>query len=141
MGRPSKYSPKLVELICSGIANGESLRAVCRDIEIDPGTVCGWLAKFADFADRYRVAKEAQADVYAEDIIDYARRVTDPLTDLERLTPEQAKVAIAARQWAAGKTLPKKYGDRVQNDNTHTVLMGDILKQIDGKTRGLPTSD
>jgi hypothetical protein len=127
----------MVADICSGIANGASLRAVCRELEIDPGTVCGWLAKDQDFADQYRVAKEAQADVYAEDIIEYARRVTDPTEDKERLTPEQAKVAIAARQWAAGKTLPKKYGDKLVTENTTTnyVIADKPMSQDDWEAK------
>lgn len=92
-------------------------------MDLEPGTVCGWLAKDQAFADQYRVAKEAQADVYAEDIIEYARRVTDPTVDSERLTPEQAKIAIAARQWSAARTQPKKYGDKLQTENVTTTYV------------------
>lgn len=90
--------------ICSWIASGKSLRAYCIRPET-PGltTVFKWLSKYPAFANQYTLAREAQADAYADEIADIADNEADP---------NKARVRIDARKWAAGKMRPKKYGER-----------------------------
>ncbi len=42
-GRPTRYTPKVAADICTRLAEGESLRAICKD-DAMPGlrTVMGW---------------------------------------------------------------------------------------------------
>jgi hypothetical protein len=54
-----------------GLGLGESLREICRDEDMpDKSTVMRWLALHQEFRDQYAGAREAQADYYAEEIIE-----------------------------------------------------------------------
>lgn len=101
------------------IAEGKSLRA----IEAMRGmpsktTVMRWLNDDEEFRDQYARAKDEQADVLFEDVLDIA----------DNATPEEVAVArlrIDARKWMAGKLRPKKYGDKV--DLTHANPDGSAI--------------
>jgi hypothetical protein len=107
-GRPV-YSDELAETICQRIANGEGLRAICRDDDM-PGrqTVLDWLndEKYAAFRAKYARAREAQADFLDEAMADVA----------DNATPENVQVArlrVDTMKWRASKLAPKKYGDKL----------------------------
>lgn len=108
-GRPSAYSDELADTICERMANGESLRNICRDDGFpDRNTVLRWLAKqeHAEFAAKYARAREAQADYLAEDMQDVA----------DGAKPEDVQVArlrVLTMQWRASKLAPKRYGDKL----------------------------
>ena len=54
------YTPALADAICKRIAEGESLRAICRDPDMpSEGTVRDWAREDRDgFGARYRLARE-----------------------------------------------------------------------------------
>lgn len=58
-GRPSLYSPEVVERLCGRLANAESLRSICRDSGM-PGlrTVLGWVVTKPEFRRQYDLARE-----------------------------------------------------------------------------------
>ena len=111
-----------------------------------------WLAQDRDgFAARYRWAREIGSDIMADEMVDIAddRRgdwivrhkrdgTTEAILDPERIN--RARVRIETRRWRASKTLPRVYGDRPDPSATHDRTDGwaDLLKAVDGKTRGLP---
>lgn len=111
MGRPSDFTQETADAICELIADGMSLRAICRD-EAFPAksSVFKWLGQHEAFADQYERAREAQADSMADDIADIADR-----SDID---PNDKRVRIDARKWLAGKLRPKKYGDKVTAELT-----------------------
>lgn len=106
-GRPSLYTPKLAQEICDRVAEGESMRSICVCEGMpDRKTVLRWLESYPEFAAKHARAREAQADVMDERIMDEA----------EAATPEMANVArlrIDAFKWRAGRLAPKKYGDKL----------------------------
>lgn len=108
MGRPSKFTPKLADEICERIANGESLRSICRSEEMPhAGTVCRWLADDNKaFREQYERARDAQADVLADEILD----ISDG--DSDDADPQRDRLRVDARKWVASKLKPKKYGDK-----------------------------
>lgn len=111
MARPSSFNAALAEDICAKIADGQSLRAICKDEEYpDRSTVFRWLADpiNTDFRDQYARAREASADADADDIAYYARRAADG-----KIEPAAARAAIDGLKWSAGKRKPKVYGDKV----------------------------
>jgi hypothetical protein len=112
-GRPSDYTPEIVDAICERLIEGESLVQICR-YENMPGysTIMGWLNKHAEFADKYARAREAQADYLADDII----RIADESEDAQK-----ARLQVDARKWKASKLAPKKYGDKLDLSATHNV--------------------
>jgi hypothetical protein len=105
-GRPTDFTQEIADAICERLADGESLRSICRDQHMPTkGCVFRWLSDNKDFADQYTRAREAQADSHIDDIVDIA--------DDKGLDPNDKRIRIDARKWSAGKMRPKKYGDKV----------------------------
>jgi len=104
-GRPSDFTPETANDICERLAEGESLRTICADEHMPSRpTVRRWLSQHEDFRSQYAHAREEQADVYAERIVDEAEAATD--ASLGRLKMDALK-------WAASKLAPKRYGDKL----------------------------
>lgn len=132
VGRPSLFGAEVASTICSRIADGESLREICRDDAMpDKATVLRWLGAHEEFRDQYARAREAQADYFADEILEIAddgsndwmlRKVGEE--EIEVANHEhisRSKLRVDARKWLMSKMAPKKYGDR-----TETVLSGSI---------------
>jgi len=121
MARPSRYTLKLADEICERLAEGESLRRICRDEHMpNKATVFRWLGLHTSFRDQYARAREAQADALADEILDIADDgLNDSYEDDEgnRRTDHdviaRSKLRVDARKWIASKLKPKVYGDRV----------------------------
>ena len=108
-GRPSGYSEEVAGTICQEIMEGKSLRTICARKDMpSASTVYAWLGQYPGFQDMYAHAREIQADVLADEILEIA----DSEIDTNR-----ARVMIDTRKWLAGKLRPKKYGDRVALDH------------------------
>lgn len=109
MARPSSYSEEIAERICDGLMDGRSMRQICEDDGMPHrSTVLRWMAENEAFAAKCAHARELQADLMDDKILEVA----------EACTPASApadKVKIAAYQWRASKLAPKKYGDKVQH--------------------------
>ncbi|ELY3709794.1 DNA packaging protein [Cronobacter sakazakii] len=132
-GRPSDYTEELAEIICLRLAEGESLRSVCRDEGMpSKQTVLRWLARNESFRAQYVRAKEEGAEAIAEELFDIA---DDGSNDwMEKLDKDgeaigyqlngehvqRSKLRIDTRKWYLSKILPKKYGDRIQHDQSIT---------------------
>jgi transposase len=110
-GRPSLYTQKLAEEICARLADGESLRAICRDDHMpDRSTVLRWEDAHEDFAAKCARARNWQADHEFDRMHEIECGVLDGSID-----PQSARVVLSSKQWRASKLAPKKYGDRVTN--------------------------
>jgi hypothetical protein len=57
-GRPTKYSPKLCELLPAMFANGESVVEVCAELGIHKDTFFQWVKEYPDFSDSYKKGQE-----------------------------------------------------------------------------------
>lgn len=109
-----KIDPEIFTTIFGKIADGESLRSICRQEGMPAtGTFFVWLAKDPLLQERYARAREAGADADAEDVTDIAKRTLSGEFD-----PQSARVAIDALKWAAGKKRPKVYGDRASLEHS-----------------------
>lgn len=126
VGAPSTFSPGIAAVICTRIAEGESLREIVKTEGMpDRTTVYDWLIRHPDFAHQYTRAREEQADTLADEIIAIADEqpeiivVTDKKTGaviehkLDNAFLQWQKNRIDARKWTAMKLKPKKYGDRM----------------------------
>ncbi|ELQ6121953.1 DNA packaging protein [Cronobacter sakazakii] len=132
-GRPSDYTEELAEIICLRLAEGESLRSVCRDEGMpSKQAVLRWLARNGSFRAQYVRAKEEGAEAIAEELFDIA---DDGSNDwMEKLDKDgeavgyqlngehvqRSKLRIDTRKWYLSKIMPKKYGDRIQHDQSIT---------------------
>ena len=124
-GRPSLYTEALAAKICQRLAEGKSLRSICRDDAMPAiSTVMGWLfdGDHDDFQEQYARAREAQAEVRADEIVDIADDDTNDFTadkdgklvaDHEHI--QRSRLRVDARKWIAAKLLPKRYGDKLQH--------------------------
>ena len=116
-----EFSQELFDAICDRIANGESLRSICKDADMpNAGSVCRWMAQDESglLGEQYARARQAQAEVIADEVVDIADSEEDPA---------KARVRIDARKWYAGKMKPKVYGDKI--DVNHS---GEIARPITG---------
>ncbi len=113
-GRPSRYTPELAAVICERLAEGESLRSICADKAM-PGlsTVMGWLFddKHEGFPEQYARAREAQAELRADEITDISDGVQHGASE----AVQAARLRVDARKWIAAKLLPKRYGNKLQH--------------------------
>lgn len=127
-GRPSDYSLEITTAICVRLGLGESLREICRDEKMpDKATVMRWLAQHAEFRYQYAGAREAQADYYAEEIIEIADDGTNDWMQRQRGEGQseevenkevlnRSRLRVDTRKWLMARMAPKKYGDRVMQE-------------------------
>lgn len=133
MGRPTVFSDQIATVILVRIAEGESLRAICRDEGMpDRSTVFRWLAdpERKNFCDQYASAREYQADSLVEETLEIAddgsndwmeRRGEDGQGEGWRVNGEhiqRSRLRVDARKWFASKVAPKKYGDKQTTELT-----------------------
>jgi len=106
IGRPSEYSEDKAAEICGRLAEGESLKSICRsDTMPDIKTVYRWMMANEAFRHQYACAREDQADTMADEMID----ISDNLTE----DAASRRVRVDTRKWVASKLKPKKYGDKI----------------------------
>jgi len=126
LGRPTDFTEEIAEKICLLLAEGESLRAVCRMEDMpDKSTVFRWINKNDTFRDQYARAKEQGALVWAEEIIEIADDGTNDYMEkidkdgnsvgyqLNGEHVQRSRLRIDSRKWLLSKLIPKKYGDKV----------------------------
>lgn len=108
MGRPSKYTSEIAAEICRRLADGETLRTICRDL---PGatesTVRGWVLDeitAPGFAAHYARARNLGLDAMADEILDIA----------DQGESDRARLQVEARKWYLSKLAPKRYGERLE---------------------------
>ena len=58
VGRPTTYNEEIASLICARMADGESLRSICRDDAMPAlSTVFLWVSKHSEFSEQYKKDK------------------------------------------------------------------------------------
>lgn len=145
-GRPSKYCPEVVELICERVATHDvglrRLTDMYDDIP-DKVTINIWRRKYPEFRSRYAQAKCEQIEFLTEDLLDIADDSTNDWMEIYdkdneciswRLNGEhiqRSRVRIDTRKWLACKLLPKIYGDKQQIENKVTVSHEESLKELE----------
>lgn len=140
-GRPSEYSEEVALAVCERIADGESLRSVCRDDAMPAkSTIFKWLSQQQAFADQYARAMEARADAMFEDILEIA---DDKSQDVKIVGEDErevcntefvqrARLRVDARKWMLGKMSPKKYGEKLDLSHGGDVGLTVNIKRFSG---------
>ena len=102
----TRYTPEFAEKVCERMAEGASLREVCRDNGMPESSVRQWVRDDRDgFAARYQAARALQAESWSDQIIEIGNR--------EDLDPQDKRVRCDNLKWLMSKLLPKRYGDRL----------------------------
>ncbi len=135
VGRPTTFSKEIAETICARMAEGESLRSICRDHYMPHrSSVYQWLRKNAAFADLYTQARERLVEHWADEILNIADDVTtDYITKVGRNGHEyeavdqehiqRSRLRVDTRKWLMSKLAPWKYGDRVEHEHLGVVTV------------------
>ena len=128
-GRPEIYSQEIADLICAEISStSKSLRTICKaDWMPCVATVLKWLREDTNgFLAQYTRAKEEQADLLIEEMIDISDDGSNDFMtivkgDMEyesenKEVTNRSKLRVETRKWIASKLKPKKYGDKIQTE-------------------------
>lgn len=143
IGRPTEYNTDVADSICARIADGESLRSICRCSDMPSmSMVMRWLGVHQYFREQYARAREEQADKIFDELLeiaddgrnDWIEKEQGSVVDHEHVS--RSKLRIDTRKWMLARMAPKKYGDA-----TNIKLSGDsenplnvLLSEISGNT-------
>ncbi len=143
-GRPTKYTEELATEICARLANGESLRSICRDDGMpDERRVREWALNLQHpFAPQYARAREIAYHGMADDLLEIAddgandwmlRNAGDnPGYDANGEHLQRSRLRVDTRKWMLSRMLPKIYGDLI----TQTLNAGEgwdkVLSSLTG---------
>jgi hypothetical protein len=133
MAGVTTYTREVAALICQRMADGESLRQICRDESMPClSTVLKWSREIPEFSQHYAQAREALLEHWAEEINeiaddgsnDWVRRETaqgrvEIVVDAEHIA--RSRLRVDTRKWLLSKLLPKRFGD-----STEVTLNGTI---------------
>jgi len=142
-GRPTVYTDKLGQKICSLKARGISIDRMCRtypDLP-DPTTIGLWIAenRFPAFSHMYRRASAVCDELMADGLIDLAdapvaMQRTERETKDGRIIVEeridagavnQLKHRLGVRQWWLSRRMPERFGDFLhlikKEETKHTI--------------------
>lgn len=125
-GRPELFNQELADKVLEAIATSQkSLRTICSE-EGMPSvtTVLKWLREDKNgFATQYARAKEEQADLLVEDMLDIADDGTNDFMTItkgdisynveDKEVTNRSKLRVETRKWIASKLKPKKYGEKI----------------------------
>jgi hypothetical protein len=102
----TRYTREFADEVCRRLAEGASLREVCRDHGIPESSVRQWVRDNRDnFSVRYQTARVLQVEAWGDLIIEIGNR-----DDLD--APEK-RVRIDSLKWLMSRIVPKKWGDRL----------------------------
>jgi len=102
----TRYTRAFADEVCTRMAEGTSLREVCRDNGMPESTFRQWIRDDRDgLAARYQAARVLQVESWSDQILELANR-----DDLE---PNDKRVRVDALKWLMSKLVPKKWGERL----------------------------
>ena len=148
MGRPSIYSQELAATICDRLIYGEGLRAICRDDAMPSiSTVIDWIKNKDDFSAQYAKARELQAELLLDEILEIADDSSQDTIDTANgkiANTEfiaRSRLRVDTRKWAMGK-MSRKFNDKIIQEVTGAN--GDpislLLTQVQGNSLGVSQS-
>lgn len=116
MTRPSKYTPEVVDRICEGLSEGNSLRQLCRQEGMPSrATILRWINDKPKFREQYQEACQFRAECIMDEMIDIAddasrdwkqvgnRRV------LDKAVIRRDRIRLETRKWALPRMQLKKH--------------------------------
>ena len=137
IGRPSEYNPIIANKICDLVATHTyGINKLIRMYGLpDDMTISRWRFEHDDFDGQYARAKQRQAQLIAEqlvDMCDIAVNVNEHGHDtVDSGVVALLRVKVDAIKWQASKLVPKLYGDKVQTEVTIVVKHEDALGALE----------
>jgi hypothetical protein len=145
-GRPTKHTKQIADKICEQLAQGFTLREVCKSEEFPAeSTVRLWALEDRDgFSAQYARAREIGYQTMADELLEIS---DDGRNDwMERNGEDdrgwvangehmgRSRLRVDTRKWLLSKALPKLYGEKV----TTTHEAGDTLGALLGSISDMP---
>ncbi len=120
-GRPTKYSPATVKLVCEGISKGMPFKYAAARAGISTDTLCTWRNTYPEFSD---AIKRAEADAI--------------YVNLERIDQAANKGDTASAKWLLEHRYPEDFArsrveikQEVEGHLNHEIIISpEVLAQI-----------
>ena len=129
--RAAHYTNRIANDICEGIVMGKSLQEALNDIGfLAPNivTVYKWLDLYPEFREKYERARQLQADLQADSMLEMSRSVIK-----EPKAATAYRVAVDILKWQAAVRNPGKYGKTIDESGKNKPLDPAKL-QLKGKS-------
>ena len=127
-GGPCQYERAIAEEICARVSTGETLAEVLRSDKRYPPRSTWWdwcVAKRDGLDERYRIARQGQAEAWADRIVSVASKTregtvtTDGPKGTEVRTGDMVdarRLEVDALKWIIGRTHAGQFGDKVKTE-------------------------
>lgn len=135
-GRPTDYTKELGDKICSGIAEGKSLKKITEADDSLPTltTIFNWLRVHKEFLDNYTCAKEQGTEAWHEELTELGEEVIRKSQEVDAKSSNAVVQAYKLKadnmKWSMSKMKPKKYGDKLDMTTNGKDLPSPILPVI-----------
>ena len=147
IGRPSTFTPQLVDELCERLASGQSQNAISKRPGMPAAiTISEWMADTKNpekvaFAAKYVRAREAGYQILASEILEIANtpivgRKTKLNADGEVVEVtesdmiEHRRLQVDTRKWFLSKVLPKMYGDKLDVAHSGEVAVTLVVNRL-----------
>lgn len=132
IGRPTIFTPELMDKICHELSQGKSMRTVCKDPDMpDPATIFRWLRTNEEFCKQYARAKEESADAMSEEILDISDGAVNLAVEVDPKASgavvQAARLQVDTRKWLMSKMKPKRYADKLDLSSGGEVIKGNTI--------------
>ena len=141
-GRPSKYTPEILDEICERLSKGEPMAAICREANMPAyRTVKDWMDEDSPRGQAVSAAiaraREDGEDSIAADVLDIvdatpARFATPHGDAIDSGDVANRKMRAEYRLKLLAKWNPKKWGERLELDATVKARTEVILPHVTG---------
>ena len=155
-GRPTKCTDEITDEICIRLMEGESLKKICSDDHLPHRiTIHQWLLdqEKRNFHNKYEKAVNVRTENMFDDLLDIVDDSTNDymekqvqegtITVLNNENIQRSRARVDLRKWYLSKIMPKKFGDKIQQEITevaadYTKLTDEELdKEINDRMKNL----
>jgi hypothetical protein len=128
-------------LICEELEKGYSLRSILRRENMPSSrTFFKWIDESEEKVKQYERSVELRSEFLFDEIIEIADKQGEDVSEdesgnqiINHNIVQRNRLQIDARKWALSKMLPKKYGDKIQQEHsgeitTNVISLGSGIK-------------
>lgn len=141
-GRPTNYTEAIANEICERLAQGQTLRTICKDEHIPAESTVRWwvITDREGFSAHYTRARDLGLDAIAEELFDIADDGSNDWMTVGREGAEyqvenkevtnRSKLRVETRKWYLSKLAPKRYGEKVEHNFGNPLSVKTIRDDI-----------
>jgi len=140
MAYSEEQKTELINIICEKISDGMALRNVLKNKDLpDAVTFYSWIDEDKDKLKQYVRATELRSEAIFEDILDIADKQdkdvyinNEGIEVVDNNVIQRSRLMVDARKWHLSKLNPKKYGDKLEVEQTNkgVIQFQNISKQF-----------